>query len=158
MTRVLHETAGGEAHDAGADHLDRALTAGKPELRRQLRRAPGKGDAGAAMAVIVDEALIAERLGANDESGRAIGAETRHGADHATGRDLDGRQASGRQRRSRPGHRRRATGNGDAAERERGETDEATAIGQHRPTLARAPRGATHAAFSIVSTVRFSLV
>ena len=48
------------------------------------------------MAVIVDQALVAERLGADDEARRAIGAQAGEGADHALGRDVDRRQAAAR--------------------------------------------------------------
>ena len=39
------------------------------------------------MAVIVDQAFVAERLGANDEAGGAIGAKAGDGADNAFRRD-----------------------------------------------------------------------
>ena len=75
--RLLDEPRGGQPHHAGAEHRDRALMALQAEQGGELRRAPGQGDAGAAMAVIVDEALVAQRLGADDEAGGAIGAEAR---------------------------------------------------------------------------------
>ncbi len=104
--RLLDQPRGGQAHHAGADHRDRAAMARQAELDREPRRAPGQGDARAAMAVIVDEALVAQRLGADDEARGAIGAQAGEGADDALGRDVDRRQAA--LPRRRPRHRRRA--------------------------------------------------
>ena len=99
---LLHEPRGGETHDAGAEHRDRALMALQAELDGELRRSPGEGDAGAAMAVIVDQPLVAQRLGADDEAGGAIGAQARDGADYPVGRDQHARQAACRRRRRAP--------------------------------------------------------
>ena len=52
------------------------------KLGGELRRAPGQGNAGAAMAVIVDEALVAQRLGADDETRGAIGTQAGDRPDH----------------------------------------------------------------------------
>ena len=61
----------------------------------EARGAPAQGDAGAAMAVIVDQPLVAERLAPDDETGGAIGPQARDSADHALRRGEHGRQAAG---------------------------------------------------------------
>src|SRR3546814_19154066 len=83
------------------------------------------------MAVIVDEPLGAERVGADDEAAGAIGAEAREGANNAIGRRLDGHQA--RCGRSRGGGR--AAGEG---ERGRGSDEMAAGKRLNHPEIGRA--------------------
>src|SRR4051812_20790769 len=117
----------------------------KPKLGRQLRRAPAQGDPGAAVAVIVDQPFVTERLGADDEARAAIGTQARDGAYHTAFVDLDRgqRRAAGDARRAD----RRAAGH------ERGGAcGEGSTIKQHAASLA-AP-----AYSSTVSIVTRSLV
>src|SRR3546814_20456959 len=98
------------------------------------------------MAVIVDEPLGAERVGADDEAAGAIGAEAREGANNAIGRRLDGHQA--RCGRSRGGGR-------AAGEGERGRGSDEMAAGKrlnHPATISAQPL------MSMVSDVNWALV
>jgi hypothetical protein len=87
--RLLHQASGRETDNARANHRDWATIPLQSELGCELGRAPAHRNATSAVAVIVDHALLPELLGADDETGASVGAQTRHGADDATCVHLD---------------------------------------------------------------------
>jgi hypothetical protein len=84
------------------------------EIGRELGSAPAQGDARAAMAVIVDQLLLAERFGPDHEALAAVRPQACDGADHAACIDLD------RSERSAAGHTARPAGDRRAARQQRG--------------------------------------
>ena len=105
---LLHQPRRRQAHHAGADHRDRPAVALQAELGRELRRAPAQRDAGAAMAVIVDQPLVAELLRPDDEALAPVGPQAGDGADHPAGVDLHRRERRAVRYAARPCADRRA--------------------------------------------------
>jgi hypothetical protein len=114
---LLDQPGRRQPHHARADHGDRPAMPLQAELGRELRAAPAQGDAGAAMAVIVDQPLVPERLGADDEAGGAVRPQARHRPDHPLGRDVDRGQAAGLAHPGARGAGRRATGKSERGAR-----------------------------------------
>jgi hypothetical protein len=120
----LHQPRSRQAHDAGAEHGDRLALPLQPELGRELGAAPAERNPAAAMAVIVDQALVAERLGADDEALAAVRPEAGDGADQPARIGVD--------RRKRRATADRAGADGRAARQQRGGADrECAAIQKH---------------------------
>jgi hypothetical protein len=86
----LHQARRGQAHDTGAEHRDRPAVALQPKLGRELRAAPAERDPAAAVTVIVHQALVAKRLGANDEALAAVGPQSGDGSDQSARIGVDG--------------------------------------------------------------------
>src|SRR4051794_8752373 len=95
-TALLQYARRREPHDATPDHGAVAAGAFHPLVDRKLRGAPRERDAGAAVAVIVDDDFLPELLRAHYEPGRAEGAKSDDGADDSVGRDVDARKSERR--------------------------------------------------------------
>src|SRR6185503_18296446 len=81
--RLLHQPGGRQAEGASADHGDGAGVTLEPELGGEFGAPPTQGDPAAAMAVIVNQRLVAELFAANDEARPAVGTQTRNSSDDA---------------------------------------------------------------------------
>ena len=101
-TRLLHQPRGGQAHHPRADHRDRSFVPGEAKADRQPRGPPAERDARAAVPIIVDQRLLAERLAAHDEPRGAIRAEAGIGSRNLRRREVD-RDQQGCSRRSAAG-------------------------------------------------------
>ena len=78
----LQQSRGRETDDATAQYCDRASPAARGDLfDGEIGRAPGQRHAGAAVSVVVNEQLVAERLGPNDEARGAKRTKSDVGAD-----------------------------------------------------------------------------
>lgn len=111
--------------------------AGQAEIDREARGAPAQRDAGAAMAVIMDEPFVAQGLGPDDEALRAIGAQARDGADDPPGRDVDDRQAFRAARGAGTCEPRARRSRGAGGESERGGGDQRTSGDLHGRRVGR---------------------
>jgi len=78
----LEQSRRREPDDAAAEYCDRAPPAARSDFfDGEIGRAPGQCHAGAAVSVVVNEQLVAERLGPNDEARGAKRTKSDVGAD-----------------------------------------------------------------------------
>ena len=111
---ALQLPGGGQAGHPASDHGGPAGLLLESHLRRHESRAPGQGHAGSPVAVVVDERLVVELLGLDDEAGAPVGAEAHRRANDALPRDVHGGEPEPRPRG--PGDGPRSTRAGPEAE------------------------------------------
>ena len=128
-SRLLHQPRGREAHHARSDHRDRAAVALEAELGGEFRAAPAERDPAAAVAVIVDQALLAELVGADDEARPSVRPEPGYGPDDAA-------FVGDHRRKRRAGAKPTRADRRAAGQQSGGSGGEGSAVDQHRVSLA----------------------
>jgi len=89
---LLQEPRAGQAHGAAAEDGEALLSRLPGLLHRQLGAAPGERDPAAAVAVVVDDRLLAQLLRAHHEAGRSKRPQADDGADDPVLGDAHARQ------------------------------------------------------------------
>ena len=93
---LLQEARAGQAHGAAAEDRESLLSRRPRFVDGELGRAPGERDAAAAVAVVVDDGLVADLLRPDDEPRRPVRTEADDRPDDAVLRHVDAREAARR--------------------------------------------------------------
>ena len=86
---ILEHARRGQPDHTATDHRRFAMGRRERQPERHVCRAPGQRDAAAAVAVIVNDGLVAESLGADHEAGAAEGTQARDLLDDPVLGDID---------------------------------------------------------------------
>src|SRR5206468_6277056 len=84
---ALQQAGRREAHAAASDDGVLGMSGRRRLLHRQMRRPPRHRHAAAAVAVVMNDRLVVELLGADDESGWPEGPEADYRANDSVGGD-----------------------------------------------------------------------
>lgn len=100
---VLEHSGGGQADHSRAEYGGLPVRGGQGQIERDFRGPPGKGDAAAAVTVVVDHGLATDLVGADEEPGLPERPQPTGFTHHRAVGEINPLQRLGRGRRARCG-------------------------------------------------------